>query len=38
MESVLIVGAGPTGLIVALGLARRWVPVHLIDKNDGPAR
>ena len=38
MESVLIVGAGPTGLIVALGLARRGVPVHLIDKKDGPAR
>ena len=38
MESVLIVGAGPTGLIVALGLARRGVPVHLIDKKDVPAR
>ena len=38
MESVLIVGAGPTGLIMALSLARRGVPVHLIDKKDGPAR
>ena len=38
MESVLVVGAGPTGLIMALGLARRGVPVHIIDTKDGPAR
>lgn len=38
MESVLIVGAGPTGLVMALGLVRRGVPVHVIDTKDGPAR
>ncbi len=28
MESVLVVGAGPTGLVMALSLARRGVPVR----------
>lgn len=37
MESVLIVGAGPTGLVVALSLARRGVPVRIIDRKGGPA-
>lgn len=36
MTSVLVVGAGPTGLIMALGLARRGVPVWIIDRKDGP--
>ncbi len=38
MESVLIVGAGPTGLVMALSLARRGVPVRIIDRKDGPTR
>lgn len=38
MESILIVGAGPTGLVMALGLARRGVPVRIIDSKEGPAR
>ncbi len=38
MESVLVVGAGPTGLVMALGLARRGVPVRIIDAKDGPTR
>lgn len=38
MESVLVVGAGPTGLVMALSLARRGVPVHIIDDKEGPTR
>ncbi|MCB1501776.1 MAG: FAD-dependent oxidoreductase [Bauldia sp.] len=33
---VLIVGAGPTGLVLALWLTRQGVPVRIIDKDDGP--
>jgi 2-polyprenyl-6-methoxyphenol hydroxylase-like FAD-dependent oxidoreductase len=33
---VLIVGAGPTGLILALGLARQGVGFRLIDEKPGP--
>lgn len=33
---VLIVGAGPTGLTIALWLTRSGVPVRIIDKSDGP--
>src|SRR5271165_2729096 len=33
---VLIVGAGPTGLNLALSLARRGVPFRLIDQKEGP--
>lgn len=33
-----IVGAGPTGLMLANQLARRGVSVLLIEKNTGPAR
>ncbi|WP_405078852.1 FAD-dependent monooxygenase [Paenibacillus chitinolyticus] len=36
MEQVLIVGAGPTGLVLALQLARYGVPFRIIDKNAGP--
>jgi len=36
MQPVLIVGAGPTGLVLALWLARLGVGVRLIDKADGP--
>ena len=35
---VLIVGAGPTGLMLANQLARRGVRVLVIDKNAGPTR
>src|SRR5262245_2642270 len=34
---VLIVGAGPTGLVLALWLARRGIKVRIIDKNDAPS-
>src|SRR6202789_1020610 len=33
---VLVVGAGPTGLVLALWLARLGVRVRLIDKTAGP--
>lgn len=36
-NSVLIVGAGPTGLILAHELMRRNVPVRLIEKRRGPS-
>lgn len=35
---VLVVGAGPTGLMLANQLARRGVRVTIIDRHDGPAR
>jgi len=34
--SVLIVGAGPTGLMMAGQLARLNIPFRIIEKNDGP--
>ena len=34
---VLIVGAGPTGLTAALELARRGVPVRIVERRDGPS-
>jgi 2-polyprenyl-6-methoxyphenol hydroxylase-like FAD-dependent oxidoreductase len=33
---VLIAGAGPVGLILAIDLAQRGVQVELIERNDGP--
>ena len=33
---ILIVGAGPTGLVLALRLARHGVPVRIIDQKSGP--
>src|SRR5262245_56253616 len=33
---VLIVGAGPTGLVLALWLARTGTPFRLIDRKSGP--
>lgn len=33
---VLIVGAGPTGLVLALWLTRQGVGVTIVDKNSGP--
>src|SRR4051812_37856247 len=35
---MLIVGAGPTGLVLALWLAKSGVPFRLVDKNPGPGR
>ncbi len=35
---ILIVGAGPTGLVLALSLARRGVPFRIIDRASGPGR
>lgn len=35
---VLIVGAGPTGLVLAVRLARHGVVVRIIDKNSGPGQ
>ncbi len=37
-NSILIVGAGPTGLVLALWLARAGVAFRLIDKNSGPGQ
>lgn len=33
---VLVVGAGPTGLLLASELSRKGVPCHLIDTRPGP--
>src|SRR5438477_12854692 len=35
---VIIVGAGPTGLMLANQLVRRGVCARIIDRHDGPAR
>ena len=35
---VLIVGAGPTGLMAAVALSRRGVPVVIVDRKAGPTR
>ena len=35
-HQVLIVGAGPTGLVLALWLTRSGIPVRIIDKTDSP--
>jgi 2-polyprenyl-6-methoxyphenol hydroxylase-like FAD-dependent oxidoreductase len=37
-NQVLIVGAGPTGLVLALWLARSQVPFRIIEKNGGPGQ
>jgi FAD binding domain len=34
--SVLVVGAGPTGLVLALWLTKQGVPVRIVDKAPGP--
>jgi hypothetical protein len=36
--AVLIVGAGPTGLVMALVLARIGVGIRIIDRKPGPSR
>ena len=35
-DPVLIVGAGPTGLMLAMELARRNIPLHIIDQRPAP--
>ena len=35
--SVLVVGAGPTGLTLAAELARHDVPVRIVERNGGPS-
>ena len=35
-SQVLIIGAGPTGLVLALWLTRQGVTVRIIDKTDAP--
>lgn len=35
---VLVVGAGPTGLMAGLVLTRRGVPVVVVDQKGGPTR
>ncbi|WP_130797286.1 FAD-dependent monooxygenase [Streptomyces otsuchiensis] len=35
MQPVIIVGAGPTGLALALALARQGVPSQVLDSGDG---
>lgn len=35
-NTVLIIGAGPTGLVLALWLTRLGIPVRIIDKDQGP--
>ena len=35
---VLVVGAGPTGLMAGLVLTRRGVPVVVVDQKAGPTR
>lgn len=37
-HKVLIVGAGPTGLVLALELARRNVPFRIIEARSGPGQ
>ncbi len=36
--AVLIVGAGPSGLVLALVLARLGVAVRIVDRRTGPAK
>lgn len=35
-DEVLIAGAGPSGLALAISLSRQGIPFTIIDKNDGP--
>lgn len=37
-NQILIVGAGPTGLVLALNLARRGIPFRIVDRNSGPGQ
>lgn len=35
-SDVLIIGAGPTGLVLALWLARQGIKVRILDQSSGP--
>jgi len=35
---ILIAGAGPTGLVLAISLARRGIPFRIIDKSNAPGQ
>jgi 2-polyprenyl-6-methoxyphenol hydroxylase-like FAD-dependent oxidoreductase len=37
MDSVLVVGAGPTGLTMACELARHGIPLRIIDRAPKPS-
>lgn len=37
-QQVLIVGAGPTGLVLALWLTKLGIPLRIIDKDSGPGQ
>ena len=37
-ETVLVVGAGPTGLFLTLALAKQGVQVRIIDQKSGPSQ
>ncbi len=36
-NDLLIVGAGPTGMVLGIELARRGIPYRMIDKRSGPS-
>ena len=36
-NELLIVGAGPTGMVLGIELARRGIPYRMIDKRSGPS-
>lgn len=36
--NILVVGAGPSGLMMAGELARHGVPCRIVDRNDGPTK
>ncbi len=36
-KSILIVGAGPTGMTAAIELSRRGIPCRIVDKKDRPS-
>ena len=37
-KPVLIIGAGPTGLVLALWLSKLGIPLRIIDKDNGPGQ